>query len=174
MLVRAIDQTAATLDIPVAALAGMRREQEMPHGMRGLVADLYAAGAAIDFATMLPTGDLVDAPLPTWTNRTLILEPQASADQARGAHLVAAHPLLGSHVKLFEEPERHVWQAEVGTVALPWLIDHQVNNVAAMPGAAFCEMALAAAQTALGEAVEVRDIKFERMLLLEDETALSV
>lgn len=172
LLVRAIDQTAAATDIPVAALAGMRRGQEMPHGLRTLVADMYAAGAAIDFTTMLPEGALVDAPLPTWTNRTLVLE-RLTADQGRGAHLVAAHPLLGSHVKLLEEPERHVWQAEVGTVALPWLVDHQVNNVAAMPGAAFCEMALAAARTALGEAAEVRDIRFEAMLLLENETPVS-
>ena len=42
-----------------------------------------------------------------------------------------------------------------------------------MPGAAFCEMALAAAQTALGDGAEVRDVRFERMLLLENETAVS-
>ena len=172
LLVRAVDQTAATLDIPVAALAGMRRGQEMPHGMRTLMADLYAAGAAVDFSIMLPGGELVDAPLPSWTHRKLILERQ-TADAGKGAHLVSAHPLLGSHVKLLEEPVRHVWQGEVGITALPWLDDHQVNNVAAMPGAAFCEMALAAARTALGDHVEVRDIKFERMLLLENETAIS-
>ena len=172
LLVRGVDQTAATLDIPVAAVAGMRRGQEMPHGLRTLAADLFAAGAAIDFAALLPTGQLVDAPLPSWTHRRLILERQ-SAEGGRGAHVVSAHPLLGSHVRLLEEPQRHVWQAEVGTAALPWLIDHQVNNIAAMPGAAFCEMALAAAQIALGDGAEVRDVRFERMLLLENETAVS-
>ncbi len=172
LLVRAIDQTATLLDIPVAALAGMRRGQEMPHGLRTLLADLYSAGAAVDFAALLRDGALVDAPLPTWTHRKLVLERQAGEQQGRGAHLVAAHPLLGSHVRLLEEPERHVWAAEVGTAALPWLVDHQVNNVAAMPGAAFCEMALAAGRTALGDGVEVRDIRFERMLLLEEQTPL--
>ena len=93
--------------------------------------------------------------------------------RARGAHLVAAHPLLGSHVRLPEEPERHAWQAEVGTAALPWLADHQINNVAALPGAAYCEMALAAARTALGDASEVCDVRFERMMLLEDETPVN-
>lgn len=171
LLVRAIEQNASALDVPVAALAGMRRGQELPHGLLDLVVDLYSAGAAIDFAAVLPTGRLVDAPLPTWTNRPLMLD-RTKAD-SRGAHVVAAHPLLGSHVRLLEEPERHVWQAEVGTAALPWLVDHQVNNVPAMPGAGFCEMALAAARTALGDAVEVRDIRFERMLLLEEQTPVS-
>ena len=171
LLVRAIEQNASALDIPVAALAGMRRGQELPHGLLDLVVDLFAAGAAIDFAAVLPHGGLVDAPLPTWTHRPLMLDRTKAG--ARGSHVVAAHPLLGSHVRLLEEPQRHVWQAEVGTAALPWLVDHQVNNVPAMPGAGFCEMALAAARTALGEAVEVRDIRFERMLLLEEQTPVS-
>jgi polyketide synthase 5 len=170
LLVRAIDQTASLLDISVAAVAGMRRGQEMPHGLRTLLADLYSAGAAIDFASLLPQGTLVDAPLPTWTHRKLMLERQAGEQSGRGAHLVAAHPLLGAHVRLLDEPQRHVWAADVGTAGLPWLVDHQVNNVVAMPGAAFCEMALAAARTTLGDAAEVRDIRFERMLLLKDET----
>src|SRR5262249_58912901 len=78
--------------------------------------------------------------------------------------------LLGSHVRLPEEPERHVWQGEVGTDALPWLADHQIHSAAALPGAAYCEMALAAARTVLGEACEVRDVRFEQLLLLDDET----
>ncbi|MFV4437339.1 hypothetical protein ACNJRZ_21230, partial [Mycobacterium tuberculosis] len=44
----------------------------------------------------------------------------------------------------------------------------------ALPGAAYCEMALAAARAVLGEASEVRDIRFEQMLLLDDETPIGV
>ncbi len=35
LLTHAVEQTARSLDMPVAALAGMRREQELPHGLRG-------------------------------------------------------------------------------------------------------------------------------------------
>ncbi len=56
---------------------------------------------------------------------------------------------MGSHVRLMEEPERYAWQSEVGTAVLPWLRDHQIHNVAALPGAAYCEMALAAAHRVL-------------------------
>ena len=83
------------------------------------------------------------------------------------------HPLLGAHVRLPEEPERHAWQGDVGTAALPWLADHQVLGVPALPGAAYCEMALAAARTVLGEGSEVRDIRFEDLLLLDDETPVA-
>ena len=175
LLTRAIGQTAQGLDVTAAAVATMRREQPMPHGVRGLVAELHSAGAAADFSLLCPGGQLVDAPLPVWANRRLLLAPERETRGTRHAHVantVAAHPLLGSHVRLMEEPERHAWQGEVGTSALPWLRDHQIHSVAALPGAAYCEMALAAAHRVLGEGSEVRDIRFEEMLLLDDQTSV--
>lgn len=173
LLTYAVEQTGRGLDMQLAALAGMRREQELPSGLRGFLADLHSAGAAVDFSTQYPDGRLVDAPLPTWNKVPLILTRDAS-EQAAGGNTVAVHPLLGAHVRLPEEPERHVWQADIGTATQPWLADHQVHNVGALPGAAYCEMAIAAAGTVLGENTEVRDITFEAMLLLEDVTPVSV
>jgi polyketide synthase 5 len=172
LLTRAVEQTAQSLETPAAALAGMRRQQPLPHGMRGLLADLHAAGSAVDFSVLYPAGHLVDAPLPTWTHRHLILTPSAQGSPTHGGSTVSVHPLLGPHVRLQEEPERHVWQAEVGTKASPWLADHQIHSVPALPGAAYCEMALAAARVVLGDASEVRDIRFEQMLLLDAETTV--
>ncbi|WP_156765075.1 SDR family NAD(P)-dependent oxidoreductase, partial [Mycobacterium sp. 1245852.3] len=159
-------------DMPIAALAAMRRDQQLPVGLRGVVADVHSAGAVVDFSVRYPTGRLVDAPLPTWTHRRLMLSREAN-EHARGAPVQAVHPLLGAHVHLREEPERHVWQGEVGTDAHPWLSDHQIHGVAAFPGAGYCEMALAAARAALGERAEVRDVKFEQTLLLAGQTPAS-
>jgi acyl transferase domain-containing protein/acyl carrier protein len=179
LLTHAVEQTARSLGMPLAALAAMRRRElgappacggELPHGLRGFLADLYSAGAAIDFSVLYPGGRLVDAPLPRWNNRPLFLTPGGQDSRARGDCMIAVHPLMGAHVRLQEEPERHVWQGEVGTAAQPWLGDHQIHNVAVLPGVAYCEMALAAARTVLGEASEVRDIRFEQMLLLDEET----
>ncbi|MFZ1174699.1 MAG: type I polyketide synthase, partial [Mycobacterium sp.] len=172
LLTHAVEQTARSLDMPLAALAAMRREQTLPYGLRGLVADLHSAGAAVDFSVLYPKGRLVDAPLPTWTHRRLWLSRDGQESPAHGACTVSVHPLLGAHVRLQEEPERHVWQAEVGTAAQPWLGDHQIRNVAVLPGAAYCEMALAAARAVLGEAAEVRDICFEQALLLDEQTTV--
>jgi polyketide synthase 2/polyketide synthase 5 len=173
LLTYAIEQTAASLDMPVAALAGMRREQSMPHGLRDLLAALHGAGAAVDFSVLHPDGRLLDVPLPAWTHRHLLLRSDGHDHQSRAGSSIAVHPLLGSHVRLPEEPERHAWQAEIGTATLPWLTDHQIHEVAALPGAAYCEMALTAARTVLGDVSEVRDIRFEQMLLVDSETPVS-
>ena len=170
LLTLAVSQTAEALDVPVAALAGMRREQELPFGLLQLVTDLHSAGAAVDFTALCPGGRLVDAPLPTWTHRPMMLDLDGVGIAPREGSAVSGHPLLGSHLRLPEEPERHVWHGDVGTDALPWLNDHRVNDVAVLPGAAYCEMALAAAQEVLGEACGVRDISFEQMLMLDEKT----
>ncbi|MCV7379881.1 polyketide synthase [Mycobacterium alsense] len=172
LLIHAVEHTASAADMSVAALAGVRREQPMPHGLLGFLADLHIAGAAIDFSLLYPSGRLVDAPLPTWTHQRLLIESEA-ATRPPGKSTVVVHPLLGAHVKLLEEPKRHAWQGEVGTATLPWLADHRLNGVAVLPGAAFCEMALAAANAVLGPDSEVCDLHFEQSLLLGEATQVS-
>lgn len=172
LLTRALEQTAAGRQTPMAALAAMRRGQSMPNGLRGLLVDVHSAGAAVDFSVLCPTGQLVEAPLPTWTHRRLWLSGGGSESPTHGGCTIAVHPLLGANVRLHEEPERYVWQADVGTAAQPWLADHQIRTVAVLPGAAYCEMALAAARAVMGEASEVRDIRFVQALLLDERTVV--
>ena len=173
LLTHAVDQTARSLDVPLAALAPLRREQELPHGLRDFLGDLYSVGAAVDFAAMFPAGRLVDAPLPSWTNVPLMLTRDAHDQHSHGGQMVAVHPLLGAHVCLPEDPERHVWQAEVGTATHEWLDDHRVRDVAEMPASAYCEMALAASRTLLGAQSTVCDLSFDEPLILAEETAIS-
>ncbi|WP_319454162.1 MULTISPECIES: sulfolipid-1 biosynthesis phthioceranic/hydroxyphthioceranic acid synthase [unclassified Mycobacterium] len=170
LLTHAVDQNARSVDIRLAALASTRREQQLPHGLSEFLAGLHEAGASIDRAVLWPAGALVDAPLPSFTHAQLMLTRD---EQSHNASTVAVHPLLGAHVRLPETPERHVWQSDVGVAVQPWLDDHRVHDVAALPGAAFCEIALAAAREVIGEASAVRDVTFEQMLLLEDHTPLS-
>jgi acyl transferase domain-containing protein/NAD(P)-dependent dehydrogenase (short-subunit alcohol dehydrogenase family)/acyl carrier protein len=170
LLTRAVEQTAHDLETPAAALASLRREQPLPHGLLGVLSDLHAAGAAVDFAALYPGGRLMEVPLPTWTHSRLLYTRASTDGQDQ---VVAVHPLLGAHVRLLEEPERHAWQSDVGTAALPWLADHQVHDVAALPGAAYCEMALAAADRLFPDGAEVRDIQFEELLLLDAETEVA-
>ena len=173
LLTHAVEQTAESIDVPLATLAALRRDTVPPHGLLGLVADLHSAGARVDFAVPYPQGRLVDAPLPGWTHRRLWLDAGDGASPARGGHTVTAHPLLGPHVRVLDEPDRHLWHGRVGTDAQAWLGDHQIHGVVVLPGAAYCEMALAAARTVIGEQCEVADITFADALLLDEQTEIS-
>ncbi|MGV0742790.1 sulfolipid-1 biosynthesis phthioceranic/hydroxyphthioceranic acid synthase [Mycolicibacterium sp. XJ870] len=173
LLTRAVEQSARAADVSALALPCLLRQQELPHGLSELLANLHCVGAAVDFAALYPEGRLVDAPLPTWTHRQLRVGSGGPGNQGLGTRTVAVHPLLGAHVRLPEEPERHAWQGDVGTAALPWLSDHRVHALPALPGAAYCEMALSAAHLVLGEQSEVRGIRFEQMLLLDKQTQVT-
>ncbi len=173
LLTHAVEQTARSLDMSMAVLAGMRRDQALPSGLRGFVGDLHNSGAAVDFSAMYPDGRLVEAPLPAWTHRSLLLTRQGQDELGHGGHAIAVHPLLGAHVRLPEDQERHVWQADIGTSVQPWLDDHRVHDVAALPGAAYCEMALTVAAGVFGESAEVTDLAFHDLLLLDEQTVVS-
>lgn len=173
LLTVAVEQTARSLDMSTAVLASMRREQEMPSGLLGFVGDLHDSGAVVDFSALYPDGRLVEAPLAAWTHRTLMLTREGHDRQGRGGSSLAVHPLLGAHVLLPEDQERHVWQSDVGIVGQPWLDDHRVHDVAALPGAAYCEMALTAAAGVLGDGAAVTDLAFHDLLLLDDKTVVS-
>jgi polyketide synthase 5 len=172
LLTHAIEQTARSIDMQPVTLAAMRRDEGLPHGLKECVGELHCAGAAVDFSVPYPNGRLVDAPLPTWTHQRLWFGTDGDDGPPRGGHTVSVHPLLGSHVRLQEEPERHVWQSDVGTDTRPWLGDHQIHDVPVFPGAAYCEMALAAARTVFGDSAEVRDVRFEQALLLDAQTTV--
>ncbi|WP_199581202.1 type I polyketide synthase [Bradyrhizobium sp. MOS003] len=166
IVTRAVLENAAATDFAVRALPSMTRGEPMPNGLLNLVGAVHVAGAAIDFNVLYPDGQLLDLPLPAWTHYPLFLAP---ATPPVGAHHVpSTHPLLNVHRVLHEEPERHIWACEVGLGAHPWLADHRVNGTPLFPGAGFCEMALAAARTALGTSlVEVQTITFDHALRLE-------
>ncbi len=176
LLTHAVEQTGASLDVPLVTLDPMRRNQDLPNGLADFVAHLHNAGAMIDFAVSYPHGRLLDAPLPTWTRQRYWLDAEGQRHGNHGSYTVSVHPLLGPHVRLPERPERHVWQADVGDATHPWLAEYQIGGAPVLPEAAYCEMALAAAQVVLGEdpqTVEVCDLRFDQALLLEDHTTVS-
>ncbi len=173
VLTRAVAQTADSLDIPMAMVTVLHRSGRLHRGLTGFLADLFGAGADVDFAVQYPDGALVDAPLPAWTHRRLWWNGDGQGPVREGP-AVSVHPLLGPHVRLQEDPEHYVWQAQVGTDSQPWLAGYRIKDAAVLPGAALCEMTLATAQVALGDAAEVHDLQFEHAVLLAERTELGV
>ncbi|OBB75465.1 polyketide synthase [Mycobacterium sp. 852014-52144_SCH5372336] len=171
LLTKALEQTAHSLDMELVALAVVRNEEPLSSGLRGVVAEVHRAGAAVDFSVLYPNGNLVDAPLPSWTHRQLWLGDNGHASPTHSDCTVAVHPLLGQHVRLPEEPERHVWQREIDTTQT-WLDEYQIGDKPALPGAALCEMALTAAHAVFGETTEVRDIRLQQTLHLDGPTVI--
>ncbi|WP_373169334.1 type I polyketide synthase [Mycobacterium marinum] len=116
------------------------------------------------------TGQLADIPVTPWQHTQFWVE-----DRSGMSELVAAHPLLGVHIEV-PSGHDHVWQADVGTKACPWLGDHKVFGQAIMPAAGFAEIALAAASEAFDlpvDALSINQLEIEQMLDLDEHTQVT-
>ncbi len=78
-----------------------------------------------------------------------------------------AHPLLGSPVSLAGVDSESRFESFIETDSPPWLPDHEVMGSIVMPGAAFVEMAIAAAGSD-----QITDVVFEQPLRPTSRTAL--
>ncbi len=106
----------------LAALAALRREQEMPYGLRSFLGDLYSAGAAVDFAVLYPGGQPGRRAAAQLDPRPAHARPATrSRPTARAGRRWRCIRCSAPHVRLPENPERHVWQADVGTDIHEWL-----------------------------------------------------
>ncbi|MBI3243488.1 MAG: SDR family NAD(P)-dependent oxidoreductase [Chloroflexi bacterium] len=95
-------------------------------------------------------------------------KPAQQAAPARGGKTV--HPLLGQRLR--SALKEIQFESQFSLDGLPLLNDHRVYGVAVLPGTAYMEMALAAANVALGAGRHVLEdlIIHEALVVGEDET----
>ncbi|HKP43419.1 SDR family NAD(P)-dependent oxidoreductase, partial [Mycobacterium sp.] len=115
-------------------------------------------------------GRFADIPPSPWLHSRYWVPSRSPAQR-----LPDTHPLLGVHVEM-PSGRDHVWQADIGTEMLPWLLDNKVHGQAVMSAASFAEMVLAAGHEALGlhlEVIQVNELKVEQPLALDRRTRVT-
>jgi phthiocerol/phenolphthiocerol synthesis type-I polyketide synthase C len=138
---------------------------------------LYARGCAVEWAALHPAGRCVALPRYPWQRERFWLEePSAgSVERAqapllgRGRAEAGLHPLLGHHLASPLQAGTHFWEIELSTERYPYLAGHRVQGEVVLPGAAYLEMALAAAaELQPSEETVLRGVRFERALFLKE------
>jgi acyl transferase domain-containing protein/NAD(P)-dependent dehydrogenase (short-subunit alcohol dehydrogenase family)/aryl carrier-like protein len=127
---------------------------------------LYVNGVTPDFAAMHQGASHQRVLLPTYPfQRRRFWGP----DKPRAFHAEfhTAHPLLGGRMTLAGVADETRFESFVEPDSPPWLPDHEVMGRVVMPGAAFVEMALAAADGGC-----LQDVTFEQPLQPASRTAL--
>ncbi|WUA09384.1 SDR family NAD(P)-dependent oxidoreductase [Nocardia sp. NBC_01377] len=140
----------STVSSEVACVSVLRKGHEEPRSALEAVAAIEVAGGAVDWNRVLRgQGRRVD--LPTYAfqrQRYWLAGAQASTGDAAGLGLVSAdHPLLGAVVELPGD-EGWLFTGRLSLQSHPWLADHAVAGFVLLPGAAFVELALRAAEEA--------------------------
>ena len=107
---------------------------------------LHTTGTPLNWHTILPTTPPTDLPTYPFQHHSYWLETPPPAGNVTAAGLEeTGHPLLGAVVVL-PDGQGTVFTGRISTTTHPWLADHTVHDIPVVPGTAFLELALHAAE----------------------------
>lgn len=171
VLASAIAEAAAGAGARAAAavaFASQKRGEASFTTLLGTLGRLYASGAPIRWdAFVQGRGRLSPLPPYAWQRERFWREHE-DARQFRVGHHV--HPLLGRPYRSASP----VWECELDLGRLPYLSDHRVQAIPVLPGAAYLEMALAAAREHEGSLPALESIVLLRPIVLDENEGVTV
>ncbi|MGP4028917.1 SDR family NAD(P)-dependent oxidoreductase [Actinomadura sp. 3N407] len=150
-----VRQTLERAGVQAAAIGTLRRDEGDPRALLASFAEAHVNGATVDWTRVLAPGTRrVELPTYAFQRGRYWLTPSAATGDVRSAGLGdTGHPLVAASLSI-AGGDRHVFSGRVSLRTHPWLSDHQVNDVVLVPGTAFVELALHAAQQVGCGAVE--------------------
>jgi acyl transferase domain-containing protein len=146
-----------------AVLPSLRRKEEDRTIMLASLGSLYTLGYPVAWQTFYgQTGNFVRLPSYPWQLKPYWTESVESRDDRL---LTPVHPLLGQRMS----PAHPTWELELSPRLLPYLTDHRIQENVLLPGAAYAEMALAAAHEVFKEGeYTLEDLTFRKALFLPE------
>ncbi|GHH88399.1 hypothetical protein GCM10018793_67920 [Streptomyces sulfonofaciens] len=171
-------QVAAVGAAAAVAIGTLRRDREGPAEFLAALAQAHVHGTAVDWPSTLPAPRTPAAgvPLPTYPfqRRRYWLEPSGAAGDVGSAGLDGTgHPLLGAALAL-ADGAGHVLTGRLSLRSHPWLADHTVLDTVVLPGTAFVELALGAAEQAGAGGCTLEDLTLQAPLVLAAEDAVQL
>jgi myxalamid-type polyketide synthase MxaE and MxaD len=154
-------------------LPSIRRDEDEHAVMLRSLGALYSSGYPVDWSRIYPDrGACVRLPSYPWQRQRCWMESGTERNyqsEQIPSDSGAKHSLLGRHFRSAESVGTDYWEFRLDKNALPFLDDHRIEGIAALPASVYVEMASAAALEALGSpAVAIKDIEFHRALFLPD------
>ncbi|GAB3288622.1 type I polyketide synthase [Parasphingorhabdus pacifica] len=169
VLVSAIDATASAQ----AGIGSLRREEPERATMLSALGKLYARGVPVDWERLTVGGRFVPLPRYAWQRDSYWVDSASTVRTSVTPAKDVQHPLLGDEV--VAEPGCRSWEGPIDLERNAYLRDHKVEETVILPGAAYLEMATAAAHEMLGPVpIAVRDVRFRQAVFLSDDAVTTV
>jgi acyl transferase domain-containing protein/acyl carrier protein len=161
-----------TLSGDEVALPVLRKDRPEPSALLAALAGLHVHGSIVDFSTFFPGARLVDLPTYAFQHERFWPAPDFSTGDVASAGLgVTDHPLLGAAVELAGS-EGMLFTSRLSLRTHPWFADHVVMGRPMVPGTAFVELALRAADEV--GCARVDELTLAAPLMLPDEGAMQM
>ncbi|WP_394827288.1 SDR family NAD(P)-dependent oxidoreductase [Pendulispora albinea] len=173
VLMQATQETAEGWARGAATTGTLRKEHGGVETLMRAASELWTQGLAVAWEKLLNGGRRVALPTYAFQRERHWLEPaqRVTADVAGAGLHAAAHPLLGAVVALADRGDC-VFTTRLARKTHPWLADHAVFDTVLLPGTAFLELALFAANHVGADGIE--ELTLEAPLALPDDTGIQL
>jgi len=154
----------------------LRRKQDEVESVMNVLARLFEQGTFENWTALYPDKPRpLNLPLYPWQTERYWLESEQSENYRKGRvrtkhfNTETVHPLLGSRLPSASP----LWDIDIDLKTHAYLQDHKVGADIVYPGAAYLEMALAAASSATVP-IRLADVSFNKALYLNNAEATSL
>ncbi|MFI9802962.1 type I polyketide synthase [Streptomyces sp. NPDC052301] len=156
----------------IVTIPVLRADRPEPQALTTALAQLHVSGAELDWHAFFPGARRVDLPTYAFQHERYWLDAPASTGDMRAVGQGdVGHPLLGAAVPL-ADGDGHLLTGRLSTHTHPWLVDHVVSGVALLPGTAFVELAITAADAVGCDLLE--ELTLETPLLVPERGGVAV
>ncbi|HET6704066.1 SDR family NAD(P)-dependent oxidoreductase, partial [Amycolatopsis sp.] len=131
----------------IAFVPAQRRGHAEVPALAGALGRLHTRGVPVGWTAVFGTARVVDLPTYAFQRRHFWLTAPGRGDAAGFGQLASGHPLLAAELGLADH-DGLVLTGRIGLRSHPWLAGHAIAGTALLPGTAFVEMALHAAERA--------------------------
>ncbi|WP_438268018.1 type I polyketide synthase [Kitasatospora purpeofusca] len=167
----AVGESVEAAGADAAVLGTLRRGEGGVEQVLRAVGRAWECGLAVDWSGAFPGARRVDLPTYAFQRSRYWPEPAptTAADVGAAGLDPADHPVLGAAIELADTGEL-VLSGRLSLRTHPWLADHAVAGTVLLPGAAFAELAVRAADQAGCHTVE--ELTLQSPLLIPADTAV--
>lgn len=163
VLLADIRKIAEESSVPAAALCVLDQKETGLDPFRQAAAQAISLGARTNAEAAFGSdpGPVPGLPSYPWRRKTYRLAE--TPDSTGWMRVRPSHPLIGARFT----PDSLEWHGQLDPLLIPSLADHRIDGQVLLAGAAFAEMALAAARDWLGtEAATLKDLEIAQPMLL--------
>jgi len=153
-LLQAINENAEFLNTDLNVAGSIEREKDEINALLRQVAIYFVNGGRISWKKFYGTDfSKVTLPAYPWQRERYWVE-EGSATTQRHSNLrkdgKVGHPLLMHKLVMPQGSDVHIWESDINLTTFPYLSDHLIQETIVVPGAAYIEMFLAAAEELAG------------------------
>ncbi|WP_341529635.1 type I polyketide synthase [Nostoc sp. UHCC 0302] len=163
-----ISQTLSHLEQQGTVLPSLRRGQAERATLLSSLGNLYTLGFTVDWQQLYPSEyQVVSLPSYPWQRERYWFERKLPQKPATSK--INLHPLLGQRLR--SALKETLFESELSIDLQPFLEGHQVYGMVVLPGAAYLEIALAAAKAVFGSGVSLQQVLIQEPLIIPADTS---